>query len=87
MPQITLAHWYGDKAPGESIDVDEVTAKALRRDGLVARSEPEAPQEEQAPAPVAEEGGTLQPGTVEATNTSGEPEPVLSGSNQSRKRR
>lgn len=54
MPQITLAHWYGDKAPGETIDVDEVTAKALRRDGLVAQPERETPQEEQAPAPVAE---------------------------------
>ncbi|KOG33287.1 hypothetical protein [Streptomyces resistomycificus] len=54
MPQITLAHWYGDKAPGETIDVDEVTAKALRRDGLVAQPERETLQEEQAPAPVAE---------------------------------
>lgn len=54
MPRITLAHWYGDKAPGETIDVDEVTAKALRRDGLVAQPERETPQEEQASAPVAE---------------------------------
>lgn len=61
MPQITLAHWYGDKAPGETIDVDEVTAKALRRDGLVAAPEQETPQEEQAPAPVAEEPAQPQP--------------------------
>lgn len=61
MPQITLAHWYGDKAPGESIDVDEVTAKALRRDGLVAQPEPETPQEQQAPAPTAEQPAQPQP--------------------------
>lgn len=65
MPEITLAHWYGDKAPGETIDVDEVTAKALRRDGLVAQPERETPQEEQAPAPVAEEPAQPQP-AVEA---------------------
>lgn len=61
MPQITLAHWYGDKAPGETLDVDEVTAKALRRDGLVAEPERETPQEEQAPSPVAEEPAQPEP--------------------------
>ncbi|MFK4868984.1 hypothetical protein ACI3K4_27600 [Streptomyces sp. CSMPJR101] len=65
MPQIKLANWYGDKAPGETIDVDEVTAKALRRDGLVAQPEQETPQEKQAPAPVAEEPAQPQP-AVEA---------------------
>lgn len=65
MPQIKLANWYGDKAPGETIDVDEVTAKALRRDGLVAQPERETPQEQQAPAPVAEEPAQPQP-AVEA---------------------
>jgi hypothetical protein len=34
--RIKLASWYGDKAPGEEIDVDEVRLKALHRDGLVA---------------------------------------------------
>ncbi|GGV91584.1 hypothetical protein [Streptomyces massasporeus] len=36
MPRIKLANWYGDKAPGEELDVDEVQLKALRRDGMVA---------------------------------------------------
>ncbi len=61
MPQITLAHWYGDKAPGETIDVDEVTAKALRRDGLIAGPEQETPQEQKAPTPVVEEPAQPQP--------------------------
>jgi hypothetical protein len=61
MPEITLAHWYGDKAPGDTVDVDAATAKALRRDGLVAEPGRETPQEEQAPAPVAEEPAQPQP--------------------------
>jgi hypothetical protein len=36
MPRIKLANWYGEKAPGEELDVDEVRLKALRRDGMVA---------------------------------------------------
>jgi hypothetical protein len=36
MMRIKLAAWYGDKAPGDVIDGDEATVKALRRDGLVA---------------------------------------------------
>jgi hypothetical protein len=47
MPRITLAHWYGDKPPGETIDVDEATAKALRRDGRVAAEE-DTPQQAEA---------------------------------------
>lgn len=50
MPRIKLANWYGDKAPGEELDVDAVTLKALRRDGLVAEVV-EAPQETPAPEP------------------------------------
>lgn len=61
MPRIKLANWYGDKAPGEELDVDEVTAKALRRDGLVAEPARETPQEEQAPAPTAEDPAQPQP--------------------------
>ncbi|MGY1579145.1 hypothetical protein [Streptomyces sp. MN13] len=61
MPRITLAHWYGDKAPGDTVDVDEVTAKALRRDGVVAEPEKETPQEGQAPTPVAENAAQPQP--------------------------
>lgn len=48
--RIKLASWYGDKAPGEEIDVDEVALKALHRDGLVAEVV-EIPQAE----PAAEE--------------------------------
>lgn len=36
MPRVKLASWYGDHAPGEELDVDDVALKALRRDGLVA---------------------------------------------------
>jgi hypothetical protein len=61
MPEVTLAHWYGDKAPGETIDVDDVQLKALRRDGLVAEPKHETLQEDQAPAPVAEEPAQPQP--------------------------
>ena len=64
MPRITLASWYGDKAPGEEIDVDVVTLKALRRDGLVAEDLGY------------ENGGTLEPGVSEAANDSAEPEAV-----------
>lgn len=54
MPRIKLASWYGDKAPGAEVDVDEVTAKALRRDGLVAEvvvQSEAAPPPEQTEAP------------------------------------
>ncbi|MFI9244146.1 hypothetical protein ACIGXF_16510 [Streptomyces sp. NPDC053086] len=61
--RITLANWYGDKAPGESIDVDEATAKALRRDGLVAKPAEETPQEEQAPAQTAKDPAQPEPET------------------------
>lgn len=57
--KVTLAHWYGDKKPGDTIDVDEVTAKALRRDGLVAEPDKETAGEEQAPSKTAE--GPAQP--------------------------
>jgi hypothetical protein len=59
MPRITLAYWYGDKAPGDTIDVDEVAAKAMRRDGLVAAEE--TVQEQQAPAPAVTEPAPPQP--------------------------
>lgn len=55
--RIKLASWYGDHAPGEELDVDDVTLKALRRDGLVAEVV-ETPQEQ----PAAEEPAT-QPET------------------------
>ena len=61
--RIKLASWYGDKAPGEEIDVDEVTAKALRRDGLVAEPVEETAQEEQAPSKTAEEPAQPEPET------------------------
>ncbi|MFD7996835.1 hypothetical protein [Streptomyces mexicanus] len=53
--RIKLAHWYGDKAPGDTIDVDEATAKALRRDGLVAEPDKETAKEHDAPSKTAEE--------------------------------
>ncbi|MET8978565.1 hypothetical protein ABZX85_23395 [Streptomyces sp. NPDC004539] len=47
--RIRLAAWYGDRAPGEVLDVDEATVKALTRDGLVAgvlADQPAAPPAE-----------------------------------------
>jgi hypothetical protein len=52
--RIKLASWYGDHAPGDEIDVDDVALKALRRDGLVAEVV-ETPQEKPAAQPAAEE--------------------------------
>jgi hypothetical protein len=50
--RIKLASWYGDRAPGEEIDVDETTAKALRRDGRVAEVvEEPAPEPDEATEP------------------------------------
>lgn len=80
MPRITLAHWYGDKAPGETLDVDEVTAKAMRRDGLVAQPGP-TPRQEQAPAPVAVEAAQPQP------STGGSPEAADTAQPSGRRRR
>ncbi|MFG3660239.1 hypothetical protein [Streptomyces sp. NPDC047706] len=68
MPRIKLATWYGDKAPGEELDVDDVTLKALRRDGLVAE------------VTGYEDGGRLEPGTSEVTNTTDQPEQVVPAS-------
>ncbi|GAB2718105.1 hypothetical protein [Streptomyces bullii] len=53
MPRIKLANWYGDKAPGEEIDVGDVLLKALRRDGRVAEVV-DAPTQEQADEPAPE---------------------------------
>lgn len=59
--RITLANWYGDKAPGDTIDVDEVTAKALRRDGLVAEPVQETKKEQAVPSRTAEEPAQPEP--------------------------
>lgn len=80
--RITLANWYGDKAPGETLDVDEVTAKALRRDGLVAEPEQETAGEEQAPTPTVED--PAQPQTQQEPQPQEEPQPEPE---QGRKRR
>lgn len=60
MPRIKLASWYGDHAPGEEIDVDETTAKAMSRDGRVSEVLEE-------PAPTSDE-------TAEPASPSAEPE-------------
>lgn len=67
MPRIKLASWYGDKAPGEEMDVDDVTLKALRRDGRVA---------EVIETGSYDNGGALEPGVTVVVNDTGEPEPV-----------
>lgn len=65
MPRIRLAHWHDGHAPGDVIDVDEDTCRALRRDGRVNEVLPEYA-----------EGGFL-PAAAEATNDTGEPEAVV----------
>jgi hypothetical protein len=59
--RIKLASWYGDHAPGEEIDVDDVALKALRRDGLVA--EVVETTQEQPPAEPAVDEPASQPET------------------------
>lgn len=79
MPRIKLASWYGDKAPGDEMDVDDVTLKALRRDGRVAEVVDDAGYDS---------GGGLQPGVSVAVNDTAEPEPVESAPpTEGRKRR
>lgn len=69
MPRIKLASWYGDKAPGDEIDVDDATLKALRRDGRVA---------EVAETSGYDNGGVLEPGVTVAVNETGQAEAVES---------
>ncbi|MEU9333126.1 hypothetical protein AB0D49_08170 [Streptomyces sp. NPDC048290] len=64
MPRIKLATWYGDKAPGEELDVDGAALKAMRRDGLVA---------EVLGSTV---GGTVQADRAAAVDDASEPEAV-----------
>jgi len=53
MPRIKLAGWYGERKPGDELDVGDVLLKALRRDGLVAEVVDDGPVE--APAAATEE--------------------------------
>jgi hypothetical protein len=55
MPRIKLANWYGDRKPGDEMDVDDVLLKALSRDGIVAEvldapAEPGLTPQQDAPA-------------------------------------
>jgi len=38
MPKVKLAYWYDGKKPGDTVDVDDVTLKILKRDGIVAEA-------------------------------------------------
>ncbi|MFD5566651.1 hypothetical protein [Streptomyces cadmiisoli] len=63
MPRIKLATWYGDKAPGDELDVDDIRLKALLRDGLVAEVVGERPPTfEPEPAPAGEPAVRTEPG-------------------------
>jgi hypothetical protein len=64
MPRIKLANWYGDRAPGEEIEVDAANLKGLQRDGMVAE------------VLGYEDGGVLEPGPSVAANETSEPEAV-----------
>ncbi|MEU9310863.1 hypothetical protein [Streptomyces sp. NPDC048256] len=64
MPRIKLANWYGDRAPGEEVDVGAAALKGLQRDGLVAE------------VLGYEGGGVPEPGATVAVNETSEPEPV-----------
>jgi hypothetical protein len=66
MPRIKLANWYGDKAPGDELDVDEVMLKRLRRDGLVAEVV-ESPTEASESAPMTQQDSPAQPGPAVET--------------------
>jgi hypothetical protein len=68
MPRIRLAFWHDGHAPGDEVDVDDGTLRALRRDGRVAEVLPDKP--------AFAEGGVLPPGLTAASNSSGEPEAV-----------
>ncbi|WTW93619.1 hypothetical protein OG216_09630 [Streptomycetaceae bacterium NBC_01309] len=66
MPRIRLAHWHDGHKPGDEIDVDDDTCKALKRDGRVAEVLPDFA-----------EGGMLPSAASEAVNETGEPEQVV----------
>jgi hypothetical protein len=66
MPRIKLANWYGDRAPGDEMDVDEVMLKRLRRDGLVAEVV-EPPTEASEAAPATQLENPVQPEPVVET--------------------
>ncbi|MBR8638589.1 hypothetical protein KEF29_03065 [Streptomyces tuirus] len=75
MPRIKLANWYGDKAPGEELDVDDTRLKAMHRDGMVAEV-------------IGQEQGTgLQPAPPAAVNAESEPEQAEPAPQAGRKRR
>lgn len=73
--RIKLAHWYGDHAPGDEIDVDEVTVKALQRDGRVAE------------VLAYGQGGVLEATPSETVNASDAPEPVEPAPDSGRRKR
>ncbi|KAA6216389.1 hypothetical protein [Streptomyces filamentosus] len=75
MPRIKLAAWCGDQAPGDIVEVDDDTLKAMRRDGLVADVLALEPADALPPAP-AEEAAAI-----------GRPEPVVPEPQPGRKRR
>jgi hypothetical protein len=70
MPRIKLANWYGDKAPGEELDIDDVQLKALRRDGMVAEIVT-TPAAESAVDP----GAQPQPEPAPVQDAAAQPEP------------
>lgn len=55
MPRIKLAHWHGDKQPGDEVDVSDAELAALRRDGRVAEVL-EDPAAQPEPAPESAQG-------------------------------
>lgn len=75
MPRIKLAYWHGSHKPGDEIDVSADELAGLHRDGRVAE------------VLGYEAGGTLEPGSVEAVNESGDDEAVEPAPPSGRKRR
>jgi hypothetical protein len=73
-----LAHWYDGHLPGDVIDVDSDTARALQRDGRVNAVLPDD-------EPKFAEGGVLEPAVSEAVNESGEAEAVAAPPKRGRK--
>lgn len=78
MPRIRLAHWHDGHAPGDEIDVDPDTARALQRDGRVNAVLPDD-------EPEFAEGGVLEPAASEVVNDTGEAEEVVAPPKRGRK--
>lgn len=68
MPRIRLAFWHNGHVPGDEVDVDDETLRALQRDGRVAEVLSGDP---------GFAGGVLPAAMAEVTNEAGAAEEVV----------